>query len=194
MPKGALVAVVGPVGCGKSSLVSALLGEMEKLEGKVYMKVRGAGTPGKGSLARPWANPKVTFSFIQGSVAYVPQQAWIQNCTLQENVLFGKALDPKRYQQALEACALLADLEVLPGGDQTEIGEKVQAPLLSPGALAHSVAHLSPAQVHIYVQSVSQVISCPALRSALAKFIHDSLLGEANLGTSRGCRMPWRPS
>uniref|UniRef100_A0A8C3WJS4 ABC-type glutathione-S-conjugate transporter n=1 Tax=Catagonus wagneri TaxID=51154 RepID=A0A8C3WJS4_9CETA len=97
VPKGALVAVVGPVGCGKSSLVSALLGEMEKLEGKVYMK---------------------------GSVAYVPQQAWIQNCTLQENVLFGQALDPKRYQQALEACALLADLEVLPGGDQTEIGEK----------------------------------------------------------------------
>lgn len=95
--KGALVAVVGPVGSGKTSLVSALLGEMEKLEGKVYMK---------------------------GSVAYVPQQAWIQNRTLQENVLFGQALDPKRYQKALEACALLADLEVLPGGDQTEIGEK----------------------------------------------------------------------
>ncbi|KAB0394515.1 hypothetical protein E2I00_015647, partial [Balaenoptera physalus] len=97
VPKGALVAVVGPVGCGKSSLLSALLGEMEKLEGKVYMK---------------------------GSVAYVPQQAWIQNCTLQENVLFGQTLDPKRYRQALEACALLADLEVLPGGGKTEIGEK----------------------------------------------------------------------
>ena len=65
-------------------------------------------------MARPWANPEVTFSFGQGSVAYVPQQAWIQNCTLQENVLFGQALDPKRYRQALEACALLADLEVLP--------------------------------------------------------------------------------
>ncbi|XP_044104614.1 ATP-binding cassette sub-family C member 3 isoform X1 [Neovison vison] len=97
VPKGALVAVVGPVGCGKSSLVSALLGEMEKLEGTVCVK---------------------------GSVAYVPQQAWIQNCTLQENVLFGRALDPKRYHRALEACALLADLEMLPGGDQTEIGEK----------------------------------------------------------------------
>lgn len=45
--KGALVAVVGPVGSGKTSLVSALLGEMEKLEGKVYMKVRGVRTPGK---------------------------------------------------------------------------------------------------------------------------------------------------
>ncbi|XP_036735437.2 ATP-binding cassette sub-family C member 3 isoform X3 [Manis pentadactyla] len=97
VPTGALVAVLGPVGCGKSSLVSALLGEMEKLEGKVYVK---------------------------GSVAYVPQQAWIQNCTLQENVLFGQALDPKRYKRTLEACALLADLEMLPGGDQTEIGEK----------------------------------------------------------------------
>uniref|UniRef100_A0A8C9D2F8 ATP binding cassette subfamily C member 3 n=1 Tax=Panthera leo TaxID=9689 RepID=A0A8C9D2F8_PANLE len=97
VPKGALVAVVGPVGCGKSSLVSALLGEMEKLEGTVCVK---------------------------GSVAYVPQQAWIQNCTLQEDILFGRALDPKRYQQALEACALLADLEMLPAGNQTEIGEK----------------------------------------------------------------------
>ncbi|KAH0501077.1 canalicular multispecific organic anion transporter 2 [Microtus ochrogaster] len=97
IPKGSLVAVVGPVGCGKSSLVSALLGEMEKLEGTVSVK---------------------------GSVAYVPQQAWIQNCTLQENVLFGQPMRPKRYQQALETCALLADLDVLPGGDQTEIGEK----------------------------------------------------------------------
>ncbi|CAO2644872.1 ATP-binding cassette sub-family C member 3 [Lemmus lemmus] len=97
IPKGSLVAVVGPVGCGKSSLVSALLGEMEKLKGTVSVK---------------------------GSVAYVPQQAWIQNCTLQENVLFGQPMRPKRYQQALETCALLADLDVLPGGDQTEIGEK----------------------------------------------------------------------
>ena len=153
VPKGALVAVVGPVGCGKSSLLSALLGEMEKLEGKVYMKVRGAGTPGKGSLARPWANPEVTFSFGQGSVAYVPQQAWIQNCTLQENVLFGQALDPKRYRQALEACALLADLEVLPGGSKTEIGEKVQPPLSSSGELAHTAAHLNPAQVQICIHS-----------------------------------------
>lgn len=47
VPKGALVAVVGPVGCGKSSLLSALLGEMEKLEGKVFMKVRGQGLLGR---------------------------------------------------------------------------------------------------------------------------------------------------
>lgn len=52
VPKGALVAVVGPVGCGKSSLVSALLGEMEKLEGTVCVKVREGRTPGKGCPAR----------------------------------------------------------------------------------------------------------------------------------------------
>ncbi|XP_076209731.1 ATP-binding cassette sub-family C member 3 isoform X1 [Aptenodytes patagonicus] len=97
VPSGALVAIVGHVGCGKSSLVSALLGEMEKLEGEVAVK---------------------------GSVAYVPQQAWIQNATLKDNILFGQAPNVQKYQNVLEACALKTDLEVLPGGDQTEIGEK----------------------------------------------------------------------
>ncbi|NXH68662.1 MRP3 protein, partial [Hydrobates tethys] len=97
VPGGALVAIVGHVGCGKSSLVSALLGEMEKLEGEVAVK---------------------------GSVAYVPQQAWIQNATLKDNILFGQAPNEEKYQNVLEACALKTDLEVLPGGDQTEIGEK----------------------------------------------------------------------
>lgn len=86
-------------------------------------------------------------------MAYVPQQAWIQNCTLQENVLFGRALDPKRYHRALEACALLADLEMLPGGDQTEIGEKVQGSLPSSRGSAHTAAQLSPARVYICAPS-----------------------------------------
>lgn len=55
----------------------------------------------------------------------MPQQAWIQNATLKDNILFGQALNEEKYQNALEACALKTDLEVLPGGDQTEIGEKV---------------------------------------------------------------------
>ncbi|KFV63671.1 Canalicular multispecific organic anion transporter 2, partial [Dryobates pubescens] len=97
VPSGALVAIVGHVGCGKTSLVSALLGEMEKLEGEVAVK---------------------------GSVGYVPQQAWIQNATLKDNILFGQAPNEEKYQHVLEACALKPDLEVLPGGDQTEIGEK----------------------------------------------------------------------
>ncbi|XP_069884465.1 ATP-binding cassette sub-family C member 3 [Dipodomys merriami] len=143
--KGALVAVVGPVGCGKSSLVSALLGEMEKLEGMVCVK---------------------------GSVAYVPQQAWIQNCTLQENVLFGRAMDPKRYQRALETCALLADLEMLPGGDQTEIGEK--GINLSGGqrqrvSLARAV--YSDADVFLLDDPLS------AVDSHVAKHIFDQVIG-----------------
>ncbi|CAM5157939.1 unnamed protein product [Natator depressus] len=94
---GCLVAVVGAVGSGKSSLVSAVLGEMENLKGHIN---------------------------IQGSVAYVPQQAWIQNTTLKDNILFGLELDEARYQRVVEACALLPDLKLLPGGDLTEIGEK----------------------------------------------------------------------
>ncbi|XP_037610528.1 canalicular multispecific organic anion transporter 2 isoform X4 [Sebastes umbrosus] len=97
VPQGSLLAVVGHVGCGKSSLLSALLGEVEKLEGEVS---------------------------IRGSVAYVPQQAWIQNATLRDNILFGKPYNEQQYRCVLEACALTPDLEVLPGGDMTEIGEK----------------------------------------------------------------------
>ncbi|XP_072883060.1 ATP-binding cassette sub-family C member 2 [Hemitrygon akajei] len=94
---GSLLAVVGPVGCGKSSLMSAILGEMENVRGFINTK---------------------------GTCAYVPQQAWIQNNTLQDNILFGLELNEARYRKILEACALLQDLELLPGGDQTEIGEK----------------------------------------------------------------------
>lgn len=66
------------------------------------------------------------FSF-KGSVAYVPQQAWIQNATLRDNILFGEPYNEQKYCGVLEACALTADLEVLAGGDLTEIGEKVRS-------------------------------------------------------------------
>ncbi|XP_006833709.1 PREDICTED: canalicular multispecific organic anion transporter 2 [Chrysochloris asiatica] len=153
VPKGTLVAVVGPVGCGKSSLVSALLGDMEKLEGKVNVK---------------------------GSVAYVPQQAWIQNSTLQENVLFGRTLDPKHYQRALEACALQADLELLPGGDQTEIGEK--GINLSGGqrqrvSLARAV--YSDADIFLLDDPLS------AVDSHVAKHIFDQVIGPDGMLASK---------
>lgn len=62
---------------------------------------------------------------VQGLVAYVPQQAWIQNSTLKENIVFGQELRESWYHSVVEACALNMDLEILPAGDQTEIGEKV---------------------------------------------------------------------
>ena len=65
------------------------------------------------------------YILLQGSVAYVAQQAWIQNSTLRDNILFGHDYNEERYNKVLHACALRPDIEVLPGGDQTEIGEKV---------------------------------------------------------------------
>lgn len=95
--KGSLTAVVGPVGAGKTSLISAFLGEMEKVTGTVN---------------------------IDGRIAYVPQQAWMQNASLRDNIVFGKPFNKKLYEKVIHACALNADLSMLPGGDQTEIGEK----------------------------------------------------------------------
>lgn len=63
--------------------------------------------------------------FLQGSVAYVPQQAWIQNSTLKGNIIFGQERREAWYQRVVEACALQPDLEILPAGEETEIGEKV---------------------------------------------------------------------
>jgi len=97
VPDGKLVAIVGQVGSGKSSVISALLGEMEKIKGRVN---------------------------VRGSVAYVAQQAWIQNASLRNNILFSREMDPKKYDNILDACALKPDLEILPGGDMVEIGEK----------------------------------------------------------------------
>ncbi|VDI57681.1 ATP-binding cassette, subfamily C (CFTR/MRP), member 1 [Mytilus galloprovincialis] len=97
IPQGSLVAIVGSVGAGKSSLLSAILGEMESETAKVNIK---------------------------GSIAYVAQQPWIMNTSLQQNILFGEDLDKRKYEFIVDASALRKDLEVLPGGDQTEIGEK----------------------------------------------------------------------
>ncbi len=61
---------------------------------------------------------------VVGSLAYVPQQAWMQNASVKENILFGKVFNGKTYERVIDACALRSDLKILPGGDQTEIGEK----------------------------------------------------------------------
>ncbi|XP_071392423.1 ATP-binding cassette sub-family C member 3 isoform X3 [Centroberyx affinis] len=145
VPQGSLLAVVGHVGCGKSSLISALLGEMEKLEGEVS---------------------------IRGSVAYVPQQAWIQNNTLRDNILFGKPYQEQKYRCVLEACALTPDLEVLPGGDMTEIGEK--GINLSGGQrqrVSLARALYSEADVYLLDDPLS------AVDAHVAKHIFDNLIG-----------------
>lgn len=99
IPKGKLWAIVGQVGSGKSSFLNAILGEMHKQNGTVII----------GKDLR---------------IAYISQQAWIQNLTVRDNILFGKEFDQERYDRCINACALKTDLEMLDQGDQTEIGEK----------------------------------------------------------------------
>ncbi|KAI0929440.1 hypothetical protein AcV7_005292 [Taiwanofungus camphoratus] len=97
VPNGSFVAIVGPIGSGKSSLLQALIGEMRKVQGK---------------------------STFSSSVAYVPQTAWIMNATLRENITFGQADNDKKLNEVISACCLEPDLEMLPNGLETEIGEK----------------------------------------------------------------------
>lgn len=95
--QGTKVAICGTVGSGKSSLLSCILGEIPKLSGEV----RTCGT-----------------------IACVSQSPWIQSGTIEENICFGKQMDRERYEKVLEACALKNDLNILPLGDQTIIGER----------------------------------------------------------------------
>ena len=96
---GDLVAVVGATGSGKTSLLQAALGLMERSRGD---------------------EPR-----LRGRVALVPQAAFIVAGTVRDNVLFGRhELDEARYRLALSAAALEQDLASFPAGDLTEIGER----------------------------------------------------------------------
>jgi len=61
---------------------------------------------------------------FKGKIAYVSQEAWIQNKTVKENILFTKTYNEHLYNKVVEACSLQQDFEQLPGGDETEIGER----------------------------------------------------------------------
>ncbi|XP_077585449.1 ATP-binding cassette sub-family C member 2 [Stigmatopora nigra] len=142
---GRLVAVVGAVGSGKSSLMSAILGEMHSTKG---------------------------FVNIKGSLAFVPQQAWIQNATLRDNIMFGSPLEEKRFQKVIRSCALAPDLDLLPGGDMTEIGEK--GINLSGGQKQRvSLARAAYSQADIYL--LDDPLS--AVDSHVGKHLFDQVIG-----------------
>ncbi|KAH9796198.1 ABC transporter C family member 2 [Citrus sinensis] len=98
IPVGSLVAIVGGTGEGKTSLVSAMLGELPPLKDASVV--------------------------IRGTVAYVPQISWIFNATLRKNILFGSEFDPAKYWKTVDVSALQHDLDLLPDRDLTEIGER----------------------------------------------------------------------
>ncbi|EGO18443.1 hypothetical protein SERLADRAFT_353365 [Serpula lacrymans var. lacrymans S7.9] len=97
IPRGQLCAIVGAVGAGKTSLLQGLVGEMR---------------PTAGSVA------------FGGTVGYCAQTAWIQNTTIRENICFGRPFEEQRYWKAIRDACLEPDLEMLPNGDLTEVGEK----------------------------------------------------------------------
>ncbi|KAM4569453.1 ATP-binding cassette sub-family C member 9 isoform 1-T2 [Odontesthes bonariensis] len=101
IPTGQLTMIVGQVGCGKSSLLLAMLGEMQAIEGMVY-----------------WSNKN------RNSVAYAAQKSWLLNATVEENITFGSPFNKQRYKAVIDACSLQPDIDLLPFGDQTEIGER----------------------------------------------------------------------
>ncbi|KAJ0255573.1 ABC transporter C family member 9 [Hirschfeldia incana] len=95
--KGMKVAICGAVGSGKSSLLSSILGEIQKLRGTVR---------------------------VSGKQAYVPQSPWILTGTIRDNILFGSIYESEKYEKTVKACALIKDFELFSNGDMTEIGER----------------------------------------------------------------------
>ncbi|KAF9113681.1 hypothetical protein BGX27_001044 [Mortierella sp. AM989] len=110
-PIGKLSVIVGPTGSGKSAMLLALLGELERLEGNQYMPRLDYGHgPRKDDVG--------------SGIAYVAQTAWLQNTSIRNNILFGREFDQERYNAVIEGCALVTDFEILESGDATEIGEQ----------------------------------------------------------------------
>ncbi|CAN0424476.1 unnamed protein product [Lampetra fluviatilis] len=105
-----LTMVVGQIGCGKSSLLSATLGEMHLVSGSVYWNRSGRAE----QLSRG----------RRGSVAYAAQKPWILNSNVLENITFGSPFDEERYKAVINTCSLQPDIDILPQGDRTQIGEK----------------------------------------------------------------------
>ncbi|XP_066298154.1 ATP-binding cassette sub-family C member 9-like isoform X3 [Branchiostoma lanceolatum] len=100
VPRGAMTVVIGPNASGKTSLINAILGEMKLLAGDVA-----------------WCLEK-------NKVSFHAQKGWLFNAKLRDNILFGQLFDQARYDRVISACSLQADIDILPEGDQTEIGER----------------------------------------------------------------------
>ncbi|XP_074775010.1 ATP-binding cassette sub-family C member 6 isoform X2 [Athene noctua] len=154
VPQGSLLAVVGQVGAGKSSLLSALLGELEKADGCVIMK---------------------------DTAAYVPQQPWIQNASVEDNILFGKELDETWFNRVIDACALQPDLESFPAGQKSEIGEKTRV------LATHTINILPQVDNIVFLVDgmISEVGSYQELlqrNGAFAEFLHSHFTPEEKAG------------
>ncbi|KAI6042761.1 hypothetical protein EDC04DRAFT_3058052 [Pisolithus marmoratus] len=108
-PDGELSLIIGPTGCGKTALLLALLGEMTTMEGKLVRPSHGSGTGGP---------------LVSSTISYAAQTPWLQRGTVKENILFGYPYDEQRYEDVVECCALVPDLDSWEEGDHTQVGDR----------------------------------------------------------------------
>lgn len=153
--RGDLLCVTGRVGSGKTALLKALSGELSVLSGSIDIK---------------------------GSLAYCTQDAWLQNLTLRDNILFGQKYDEKWYNQVLEYCELFDDIKQMPNGDQTDVGERGIS--LSGGqkarvALARAV--YARADVYLFDDVLSAVDEHVSARLIEKVFSRDGILGNRTI-------------
>lgn len=147
--KGDLSCIVGRVGSGKSSFLQSILGDLYKVKGNVT---------------------------VHGKVAYVAQQTWIMNATVKENIIFGYRYDSNFYEKTIKACALLDDLNVLPDGDETVVGERGIS--LSGGQKARvALARAVYSRADVFL--LDDVLS--AVDAHVGKHITDEVLGPKGL-------------
>ncbi|KAJ1908078.1 hypothetical protein LPJ81_000348 [Coemansia sp. IMI 209127] len=124
-PTGGFSIVAGPTGSGKSSFLSALIGEMTLTRGSIMVptvdsKLAAAAGESEYKDIVEISNEGLALH----DIAYVAQEAWLRNATIRENILFGEAYEKERYEEVLRVCALKPDLRIFPAGDETEVGER----------------------------------------------------------------------
>jgi len=128
--RGEKIAVCGPVGAGKSSLLCSMLGEIPRISGSVCCTKYSLFLQKCNQVSSIWHDELISFPIsvvqvsVSGSVAYVSQTSWIQSGTVRDNVLFGKPMNNEEYDKAIRCCALDKDIENFPHGDLTEIGQR----------------------------------------------------------------------
>ncbi|KAI9447656.1 ABC transporter [Lactarius indigo] len=150
VPRGQLVAIVGAVGSGKTSLLQGLIGDMRRSEGSVR---------------------------VGGSVAYCPQSAWIQNATIRDNICFGRPFEEGRYWKAIHDACLKPDLDVLPNGDMTEVGER---------GISLSGGQKQRVNICRSIYSRSDILIFDDPLSALDAHVGDSVFNNVILDSSSG--------
>ncbi|KAI9463347.1 ABC transporter [Lactarius psammicola] len=150
VPRGQLVAIVGAVGSGKTSLLQGLIGDMRRTEGSVR---------------------------VGGSVAYCSQSAWIQNATIRDNICFGRPFEAERYWKAVHDACLEPDLDVLPNGDMTEVGER---------GISLSGGQKQRVNICRAIYSRSDILILDDPLSALDAHVGESVFNNVLLGSGSG--------